>query len=128
MFIMMSNLYVILNFLKGSGRAFAAGGDIVALYRFIKEGNMEACKEMARTVYSFIYLLALLNGITMGGGGGISVPGTFLVATGTTVFAIPEVLIGFHPDAAASFYLSRLPGHLEGGGELQLARFDNCSG
>ncbi|XP_050874502.1 3-hydroxyisobutyryl-CoA hydrolase-like protein 1, mitochondrial isoform X2 [Lathyrus oleraceus] len=105
---------------KGSGRAFAAGGDIVALYRFIKEGNMEACKEMARTVYSFIYLLgtyykphvALLNGITMGGGGGISIPGTFRVATDKTVFAIPEVLIGFHPDAAASFYLSRLPGHL----------------
>ncbi|CAK8559926.1 unnamed protein product [Lathyrus sativus] len=43
--------------LKGSGRAFAAGGDIVALYRFINEGKMEACKEMTRTVYSFIYLL-----------------------------------------------------------------------
>ncbi|KAI5423412.1 hypothetical protein KIW84_046389 [Lathyrus oleraceus] len=48
----------------------------------------------------------------MGGGGGISIPGTFRVATDKTVFAIPEVLIGFHPDAAASFYLSRLPGHL----------------
>ncbi|WJX85834.1 3-hydroxyisobutyryl-CoA hydrolase [Trifolium repens] len=105
---------------KGSGRAFAAGGDIVALYRFIKEGNMEACKEFFRTIYSFIYLIgtylkpqvALLNGITMGGGAGISIPGTFRVATEKTVFATPEVLIGFHPDAAASFYLSRLPGHL----------------
>ncbi|CAL5195231.1 unnamed protein product [Lathyrus oleraceus] len=105
---------------KGSGRAFAAGGDIVALYRLLKEGNMEACKEFFRTIYSFIYLLgtylkphvALLNGITMGGGAGISIPGTFRVATDKTVFATPEVLIGFHPDAAASFYLSRLPGHL----------------
>ncbi|CAJ2665108.1 unnamed protein product [Trifolium pratense] len=107
--------------LKGSSpRAFAAGGDIVALYRFIKHGNLEACKQFFRTIYSFIYLIAtylkphvaLLNGITMGGGAGISIPGTFRVATDKTVFATPEVLIGFHPDAVASFYLSRLPGHL----------------
>ncbi|XP_027336369.1 3-hydroxyisobutyryl-CoA hydrolase-like protein 1, mitochondrial isoform X1 [Abrus precatorius] len=105
---------------KGSGRAFAAGGDIVALYHLIDKGNMEACKEFFRTIYSFIYLIgtylkpnvALLNGITMGGGAGISIPGTFRVATDKTIFATPEVHIGFHPDAAASFYLSHLPGHL----------------
>ncbi|XP_058743283.1 3-hydroxyisobutyryl-CoA hydrolase-like protein 1, mitochondrial isoform X2 [Vicia villosa] len=119
-FIEIGKITLILVLSCSSGRAFAAGGDIVALYRFINQGNMEACKELARTVYSFIYMLgtymkphvALLNGITMGGGGGISIPGTFRVATDKTVFAIPEVLIGFHPDAAASFYLSRLPGHL----------------
>ncbi|CAL0329485.1 unnamed protein product [Lupinus luteus] len=106
--------------IKGSGRAFAAGGDIVALYHMIKQGNMEACKEFFRTIYSFIYLIgtymkphvALLNGITMGGGAGVSIPGTFRVATDKTIFATPEVLIGFHPDAGASFYLSHLPGHL----------------
>ncbi|KAK7287006.1 hypothetical protein RJT34_22406 [Clitoria ternatea] len=105
---------------KGSGRAFAAGGDIVALYNFINKGDMEACKEFFRTVYAFIYLVgtylkphvALLNGITMGGGAGISIPGTFRVATDKTIFATPEVHIGFHPDAAASFYLSHLPGYL----------------
>ncbi|KAH1069570.1 hypothetical protein GLYMA_03G117300v4 [Glycine max] len=106
--------------LKGSGRAFAAGGDIVALYHLINKGNLEACKEFFRTAYSFMYLIgtylkphvALLNGITMGGGAGISIPGTFRVATDKTIFATPEVLIGFHPDAAASFYLSHLPGQL----------------
>ncbi|XP_061375816.1 3-hydroxyisobutyryl-CoA hydrolase-like protein 1, mitochondrial [Gastrolobium bilobum] len=106
--------------MKGSGRAFAAGGDIVTLYHLINQGNMEACKEFFRRVYSFIYLIgtylkphvALLNGITMGGGAGISIPGTFKVATDKTIFATPEVLIGFHPDAGASFYLSHLPGHL----------------
>lgn len=107
--------------LKGTGpRAFAAGGDIVSLYRFIKQGNMDACKQFFTTIYTFIYLIgtylkphvALLNGITMGGGAGISIPGTFRVATDKTVFATPEILIGFHPDAAASFYLSRLPGHI----------------
>lgn len=53
-----------------------------------------------------------MDGITMGGGAGISIPGTFRVATNKTVFATPETLIGFHPDAGASFYLSHLPGHL----------------
>ncbi|KAI4356694.1 hypothetical protein L6164_000696 [Bauhinia variegata] len=105
---------------KGSGRAFSAGGDIAALYHLIRKGEMEVCKEFFRTIYSFIYLLgtymkphvALLNGFTMGGGAGVSIPGTLRVATDKTIFATPETLIGFHPDAGASFYLSHLPGHL----------------
>ncbi|KAF8380520.1 hypothetical protein HHK36_028007 [Tetracentron sinense] len=48
----------------------------------------------------------------MGGGAGVSIPGTFRVATDKTVFATPETQIGFHPDAGASFYLSHLPGYL----------------
>eukprot|EP00258_Populus_trichocarpa_P033047 XP_024449066.1 3-hydroxyisobutyryl-CoA hydrolase-like protein 1, mitochondrial [Populus trichocarpa] len=48
----------------------------------------------------------------MGGGAGISVHGSFRIATDKTVFATPEVLIGLHPDAGASYYLSRLPGCL----------------
>lgn len=106
--------------LKGSGRAFCAGGDIVGLYHLVNKGNLEASKDFFWTLYSFIYLLgtylkphvALLNGITMGGGAGVSIPGTFRVATDKTVFATPETLIGFHPDAGASFHLSHLPGHL----------------
>ncbi|XP_012083650.1 3-hydroxyisobutyryl-CoA hydrolase-like protein 1, mitochondrial isoform X2 [Jatropha curcas] len=106
--------------MKGSGRAFCAGGDIVALYHLINQGRLEDCKEFFRTLYTFIYILgtylkphvAILDGITMGGGGGVSIPGTFRVATDKTVFATPETLIGFHPDAGASFYLSHLPGRL----------------
>lgn len=106
--------------MKGSGRAFCAGGDIVSLYHLINRGKIEDCKDFFRTIYSFIYFVgtylkphvALLNGITMGGGAGVSIPGTFRVATDKTVFATPETLIGFHPDAGASFYLSHLPGHL----------------
>ncbi|XP_021886958.1 3-hydroxyisobutyryl-CoA hydrolase-like protein 1, mitochondrial isoform X2 [Carica papaya] len=78
--------------MKGSGRAFCAGGDIVTLYHLINEGKLDACKEFFRTLYRFIYLL-----------------GTYLKPH---VFATPETLIGFHPDAGASFYLSHLPGHL----------------
>ncbi|XP_042512513.1 3-hydroxyisobutyryl-CoA hydrolase-like protein 1, mitochondrial isoform X1 [Macadamia integrifolia] len=106
--------------MKGSGRAFCAGGDIVTLFRLLNEGKMEDCKEFFRTLYSFIYLLgtymkphvAILDGVTMGGGAGVSIPGTFRVATEKTVFSTPETLIGFHPDAGASFYLSHLPGHI----------------
>ncbi|XP_022153252.1 3-hydroxyisobutyryl-CoA hydrolase-like protein 1, mitochondrial [Momordica charantia] len=106
--------------LKGSGRAFCAGGDIVSLYHLINEGKMEQCKKFFSTLYTFIYILgtylkphvAILNGITMGGGAGVSIPGTFRVATDKTVFATPETLIGFHPDAGASFHLSHLPGRL----------------
>ncbi|XP_077234381.1 small ribosomal subunit protein mS47-like [Tasmannia lanceolata] len=106
--------------MKGSGRAFCAGGDVVTLYRLLNEGKVEECKDFFRTLYKFIYVLgtylkphvAILDGITMGGGAGVSVPGTFRVATDKTVFATPETHIGFHPDAGASFYLSHLPGYL----------------
>ncbi|KAL5573686.1 hypothetical protein UlMin_023283 [Ulmus minor] len=79
-------------------------------------------------MYYFLYTVstylkphvAILNGITMGGEAGISILGTFRLVTYKTVFATPETLIGFHPDAGASFYLPRLPGHL--GGYLGLTR------
>ncbi|XP_073022698.1 3-hydroxyisobutyryl-CoA hydrolase-like protein 1, mitochondrial isoform X1 [Primulina eburnea] len=105
---------------KGRGRAFCAGGDIVSLYNLIQKGNLDECKEFFSKAYGFIYFLgtylkphvAILNGITMGGGAGISIPGTFQLATDRTIFSTPETLIGFHPDAGASFYLSHLPGYL----------------
>ncbi|KAF2315407.1 hypothetical protein GH714_039132 [Hevea brasiliensis] len=119
--------------MKGSGRAFCAGGDIVSLYHLINQGKLEDCKEFFRTVYSFIYELgtylkphvAILDGITMGGGAGVSIPGTFRVATNKTAFATPETLIGFHPDAGASFFLSHLPGHL---GEYLALSGENLNG
>ncbi|XP_073142279.1 3-hydroxyisobutyryl-CoA hydrolase-like protein 1, mitochondrial isoform X2 [Henckelia pumila] len=105
---------------KGRGRAFCAGGDIVSLYNLISKGNLDECKEFFSKAYGFMYFLgtylkphvAILNGITMGGGAGISIPGMFQLATDRTIFATPETLIGFHPDAGASFYLSHLPGYL----------------
>ncbi|KAL0309063.1 UNVERIFIED_CONTAM: 3-hydroxyisobutyryl-CoA hydrolase-like protein 1, mitochondrial [Sesamum radiatum] len=109
-----------INIPMGRGRAFCAGGDIVSLYYLMKEGNLEECKQLFRKAYSLMYFIgtylkphvAILNGITMGGGAGISIPGTFRLATDKTIFATPETLIGLHPDAGASFYLSHLPGYL----------------
>ncbi|KAM7513344.1 hypothetical protein LguiB_012219 [Lonicera macranthoides] len=106
--------------MKGSGKAFCSGSDVVALHQSLNEGKVEDCRTFFRTLYKFIYLLgtylkphvAILDGITMGGGAGISLLGMFRVVTDKTVFSTPEAQLGFHPDAGASFYLSRLPGYL----------------
>nr|GEY81810.1 3-hydroxyisobutyryl-CoA hydrolase-like protein 2, mitochondrial [Tanacetum cinerariifolium] len=79
--------------MKGSGRAFSSGADMVTIYRLLQEGKDAECKEFFRTLYQFIYLvgtylkpnLTILDGITMGGGAGIAVPGMFRIATDKTV-------------------------------------------
>ena len=54
--------------------------------------------------------VALMNGITMGGGVGLSMPGKYRVANDSTMFAMPETGIGFFPDVGGSWFLPRLPG------------------
>ncbi|KAF3446195.1 hypothetical protein FNV43_RR11374 [Rhamnella rubrinervis] len=106
--------------MKGNGRAFCSGGDVVSLYHLLNEGNVEECKKFFETLYKFVYLqgtylkphVAIVDGITMGGGAGISLLGMFRLVTDKTVFSNPEAQMGFHPDAGASYYLSRLPGYL----------------
>ncbi|KAL1353317.1 hypothetical protein AAHE18_06G230200 [Arachis hypogaea] len=106
--------------MKGSGRAFCSGADVVRLYNSLNEGNVEEAEQFLRTLYSFAYLqgtylkphVAILDGITMGCGAGISLPGMYRVVTDKTIFSHPEAQIGFHPDSGASYYLSRLPGYL----------------
>ncbi|KAJ8775386.1 hypothetical protein K2173_023151 [Erythroxylum novogranatense] len=106
--------------MKGSGRAFCSGADAVYLFALHNEGKDEECKTFFETLYKLVYLqgtylkphVAFLDGITMGCGAGIAIPGMFRVATDKTVFGTPETQLGFHPDAGASFYLSHLPGYL----------------
>ncbi|KAI6668374.1 hypothetical protein NL676_016156 [Syzygium grande] len=71
--------------IKGSGKAFCSGGDVVTLYHLLTEGNIEECKTFFDTLYKFIYVqgmylkphLAILDGVTMASGAGISLPGMF---------------------------------------------------
>uniref|UniRef100_A0A0R0J3C7 3-hydroxyisobutyryl-CoA hydrolase n=2 Tax=Glycine max TaxID=3847 RepID=A0A0R0J3C7_SOYBN len=104
--------------IKGSGRAFCAGGDLRVFYdgRKIKD----ACLEVVYRFYWLCYHIstykktqvALVHGISMGGGAALMVPLKFSVVTEKTVFATPEASFGFHIDCGFSYYHSRLPGHL----------------
>ncbi|BBN18865.1 3-hydroxyisobutyryl-CoA hydrolase [Marchantia polymorpha subsp. ruderalis] len=112
--------FVHLVIIKGNGRGFCAGGDVAQVYHLGKAGKKDEAFEFFRQEYLLNYLLgtykkphvAFLNGVVMGGGTGISVHGSFRVATENSKFAMPETAIGLHPDVGASYYLSRLPGHL----------------
>lgn len=61
--------------------------------------------------YSKPYI-SIMDGITMGGGVGLSVHAPFRIATENTLFAMPETAIGFYPEVGASFFLPRLDGEL----------------
>ncbi|EPY03124.1 enoyl-CoA hydratase/isomerase family protein [Magnetospirillum fulvum] len=105
--------------IEGAGeRAFCAGGDIKRLHRAAAGGESDYLTAFYRDEYRFNRRIktlpkpyvALLDGITMGGGVGVSVHGRYRVATERTLFAMPETGIGFYPDVGLSFVLSRLPG------------------
>lgn len=99
-----------------AGRGFCAGGDIRALYDSV-QGDGQAADDFFYQEYQLNALLfnyakpvvALINGITMGGGAGISLPCRYRVATENTRFAMPETGIGLFPDVGGGWYLPRLP-------------------
>ncbi|XP_056294071.1 3-hydroxyisobutyryl-CoA hydrolase, mitochondrial isoform X2 [Pseudoliparis swirei] len=106
--------------IKGAGgKAFCAGGDIIAVTESGKVGD-----PLAEDFFREEYILnnaigecrkpyiALIEGITMGGGVGLSVHGRFRVATEKTLFAMPETAIGLFPDVGGGFFLPRLRGKL----------------
>jgi len=100
------------------GRAFCAGGDLRMTYEY-HQANKEAVLAFFRDEYQLNRLIfhypkpyiALLDGITMGGGVGISIHGSHRVATDRLLFAMPETGIGFFPDVGGSYFLPRLPGY-----------------
>jgi enoyl-CoA hydratase len=107
--------------IQGAGeKAFCAGGDVVALW---KAGQAKDEAYLA-TFYAEEYRLnrlmktypkpyvALIDGVTMGGGVGVSVHGSHRVASERTLFAMPETGIGMFPDVGGTYFLPRLPGKL----------------
>ncbi|WP_459940655.1 enoyl-CoA hydratase/isomerase family protein [Deferrisoma palaeochoriense] len=109
---------VVLAVVEGSGdRAFCAGGDVRAVCRLKGAGLEPETRAFFFEEYRLNLAIhrfpkpyvALLDGITMGGGVGVSVYGSHRVATEATRIAMPETGIGFFPDVGGSFFLSRLP-------------------
>ena len=104
---------------EGAGeKAFCAGGDIRRLVEAGRDGRPEEALAFWREEYELNALIAdypkpyiaLIDGICMGGGVGISLHGSHRVAGERYLFAMPEVGIGFFPDVGASHALPRLPG------------------
>ena len=109
--------------IRGAGdRAFCAGGDVRAVYEaglgigddpelpavFFREEY-----ELIRFIHHFPKpYIAIIDGITMGGGAGISVNGGYRIATERTLFAMPETGIGLFPDVGATRFLNSCPGQI----------------
>jgi len=108
---------------RGAGnRAFCAGGDVRAVYEAGRgiSGDPELTAVFFREEYELIRLIhrfpkpyvAIIDGITMGGGAGISVNGACRIATERTLLAMPETGIGLFPDVGATRFLNHCPGHV----------------
>ncbi len=106
--------------IEGFGdRAFCAGGDVALLARRGRENKAlfegffhdeyRMNQAIARLVTPYV---AILDGVTMGGGVGLSIHGPFRVATERTLFAMPETGIGLIPDVGGTHALARLPGEI----------------
>lgn len=107
--------------IMGSGdRAFSAGGDVKYLYDRGKHQEYDAIRDFFSEEYRLNHrirnypkpFIALLDGITMGGGVGVSIHGSHRVVTEHFLFAMPETGIGFFPDIGSSYFLSRCPGEI----------------
>jgi enoyl-CoA hydratase len=107
------------------GKAFCAGGDV----RAVSEAGLAAKKlgrsdPLTRDFFFAEYrlnrriarfpkpIVSIIDGITMGGGVGLSIHGRYRVATERTLFAMPESAIGLFPDVGGSYFLPRLKGRI----------------
>ena len=108
---------------RGAGeRAFCAGGDVRAVYEAGRgiAGPRDLTSvffweeyELIRRVHRYPKpYLAIIDGITMGGGAGVSVNGAYRIATEKTLLAMPETGIGLFPDVGATRFLNLCPGHI----------------
>lgn len=115
------------------GRGFCAGGDVVTIARSA-EGHGAAGQAFFFQEYRMNHLMytypkrgvVFMDGITMGGGVGISCPCKYRIATERTMFAMPETSIGLFPDVGGGRYLSRLRGRIPQFLALTGARLDGA--
>lgn len=110
---------------RGQGeKAFCAGGDVRAVAKSGQPGASEDAGELTRTFFYDEYrvnrqirkfrkpYIALIDGITMGGGVGISLHGSHRIAGDRTMAAMPETAIGLFPDVGSTYALPRMKGQL----------------
>lgn len=98
-------------------KAFCAGGDVRWLYEHGRH-NLSACMDFFRDEYRLNQYIAnypkpyiaLMQGMTMGGGVGVSLHGNYPIAGEQFQFAMPETTIGFFPDIGSSYLLGQCPG------------------
>ncbi|KAI9270173.1 ClpP/crotonase-like domain-containing protein [Helicostylum pulchrum] len=109
--------------LRGSGRAFSAGGDIKEIVSIVESGRTNDIHfdKSIRVFYETLFymgcvmktpVISFMNGITVGGGIGISQLTAFKIATENTTFCLPEALIGHFCDVGSSFTVPRMEGYL----------------
>ena len=111
--------------LDGAGeRGFCSGGDIRALYETARSKTVSAADALPARFWATEYklnvliaryakpIVAVMDGLVMGGGVGLSAHAAYRVVTERSVIAMPEVGIGFFPDVGASFLLARAPGFI----------------
>ena len=111
--------HVSLVIVDGAGeRAFCAGGDIRMLYDAARAGDLAAGHAFFAAEYALNAriarfakpYIAIMDGVVMGGGVGLSAHGSVRIVTERTTLAMPETGIGLFPDVGATWLLSRLPG------------------
>jgi enoyl-CoA hydratase len=115
------------------GRGFCAGGDVVTIARS-SQGHGAAGQAFFFQEYRLNHLMytypkrgvVFMDGVTMGGGVGISCPSKYRIATERTLFAMPETSIGLFPDVGGGRYLSRLRGRIAQFLALTGARLDGA--
>lgn len=107
--------------IDGAGeRGFCAGGDIRELYGYATNGNAHEAREFFRAEYRLDAaiarypkpVVAIMDGITMGGGIGLAGHASIRIVTERSRVAMPETRIGFTPDVGGSWLLAKAPGEL----------------
>jgi len=106
--------------IQGAGeKSFCAGGDVRAIATIDGSPETERLKRLFfASEYRLNYhihtyrkpFLALIDGITMGGGCGLSLHGSHVIATERSALSMPETVLGLFPDVGATWFLNQLPG------------------
>ncbi|GAA5146458.1 enoyl-CoA hydratase/isomerase family protein [Microbacterium pseudoresistens] len=121
-------------YIDGAGeRGLCAGGDVRALYDFIRDGRVDETVAFFREEYALDAEIAeypkpvvvIADGITMGGGMGVAGHAAIRIVTERSRLAMPETRIGFTPDVGGTWLLGRAPGRL---GEYLAMTGDSMTG